>query len=155
MVRVSVAAYRLRLVRVSLTDPAESIAADVLPAGLGRLGEPPGQMRHLPGIPGVDLGQFLLGVGVAVGLVGEGVLALVDAQPLHVGLADRVGVLEGRDPGEVGRQRGDDQTANPTIYRAGPLPCTLACGLLYILLSRVTARELQGAVTSGLTADRA
>ena len=36
-----------------------------------------------------------------------------------------------------------------------PLPCTIACGLLYILLSRLTGRESQGVVTSGLAADRA
>ena len=36
-----------------------------------------------------------------------------------------------------------------------PLPCTIACGLLSILLSRLTAHEPQGAVTSGLAADRA
>ena len=36
-------------------------------------------------------------------------MALVDADPAHLGAADRVGVLERRDPGEVGGEAVDHQ----------------------------------------------
>ena len=71
----------------------------------GCLGEPLGKVRDLARIPGVDLRELLLGGFVRIRLVGKLVLPLVDAEPVHVGLADRVRELQRHDAGEVGRQR--------------------------------------------------
>ena len=76
-----------------------------LAARFGRLGEPLGKMGHLTGIPGVDLGELFLGSFVGIGLMRQIVLPLLDAQPLHVRLTDRVGVLQAGHPREVGGQR--------------------------------------------------
>ena len=80
-----------------------------IPPRLGRRRETGGEVGHFPGIPRVDPGELLLRVDVAVGLMGEIVLPLVDPQPLHVGLADGVGVLERDDAGEIGRERRHEQ----------------------------------------------
>ena len=78
-------------------------------AGLGRFGEPLGQVGELLAVPVVDLDQLLDGFFVAVRLVRELVVAFVDAEPVHAGVADGVGDLERGDAGEVGGEAADHQ----------------------------------------------
>ena len=78
-------------------------------ARLGGLGQPLRQIGHLLAIPLVDLDQLLLRLLVAVGVVRQLVMALVDAEPAHPGPADRVGVLQGRHAGEVGGEAVDHE----------------------------------------------
>ena len=87
-------------------------------AGVWRLGQSLRQMGHLAGIPGIDLCQFFLRVCIGVGFVREIVLALIDAEPLHVRLPNGVGVLEAGNARKISGQRGDDElNLHPTDLR--------------------------------------
>ena len=78
-------------------------------AGLGGVGEALGEVGELLAEPVVDLGETFLGFLVAVGLVGELVVAFLHADPVHPGAAHGIGVLEGGDAGEVAEEAVDHQ----------------------------------------------
>ena len=67
------------------------------------------QVGQLFAVPFVDAGEFLDRVFVRVGLVRRLVMAFVDAEPIHVGVADRVGVLQRGDAGEIGGEAVDHE----------------------------------------------
>ena len=102
---------RVRVALAELVRPQDRgvIEHRSIPPRLWRRGETGREMGHLTGIPGVDPGQLLLRVDVAVGLVGEIVLPFVDPDPLHVRLADGVRVLERDDAREVGGEGRHEQ----------------------------------------------
>ena len=62
---------------------------------IGRCREFLSQRGDFAGEPAVDLHQFFLRTGVEIGIVRERVMAVIDTQPAHAGLPDRVGVLQG------------------------------------------------------------
>ena len=80
-----------------------------LPPGSGVSASRFGQIGHLLAVPFVDLGQFLLRLLVAVRVVRQLVVAFADPEPAHPGLADRIGELQRRDPGEVGGEAVDHE----------------------------------------------
>ncbi len=78
-------------------------------AGFGGVGELAGEAGDLLAEPDVDFDELFLRTLVEVGVVGEGVVAFVDAEPFHAGLADGVGELEGGDAGHVVREDIDEE----------------------------------------------
>jgi hypothetical protein len=51
--------------------------------------------------PSIDPDELFVGILVLVGFVRKGVMALLDIEPVHLGLAHGLGELEGGHAGEV------------------------------------------------------
>ena len=79
-------------------------------ARFGRFGQPLGQVGELLAVPVVDLASASPATSSLLsGSCDSSWWPFVDAEPLHPGAADRVGVLQRGDAGEVGREAVDHQ----------------------------------------------
>ena len=104
LVRVTVA-----LAELVRPDDGGVIQHVALAIRLRRLPQALREIGDLLGEPGVDPGELLDGAGVEVRVVRKGMMAFLDADPLHAGAAHGVGELERRDAHHVVLEGADEE----------------------------------------------